>query len=171
MSWTAGILSGLGLFSDIAGNIGNIVAQQQMVQNQRRQLQIQQHAVDEQIRLTQRAQDLNVYLATQGQQASYLNARQLGFTHAEAQQMVGNARVVYGGVDTNPRALPTLPFYNVGANSLARATATVAQFKQGTTGFTLPQPTGFANPNYRAGTPRLTGARVQLDHNPGSSVA
>nr|ACO60024.1 VP2 [Sapovirus pig/AB23/CAN] len=170
MSWTAGVLGGLGLLSDIAGNIGNIVAQQQMVQNQKRQLQIQQHAVDEQIRLTQRAQDLNAYLATRGNQVNYLSARQLGFTHAEAQQMVGNARVIYGGVDTNPRALPTLPFYNVGSNSLARAHGVVAQFKHGTTGFTLPQPSGFANPNYRGTTPRLTGARVQLDHNPGASV-
>lgn len=171
MSWTAGLLGGLGLISDIAGNVGNIVAQQQMVKNQRKQLEIQQQALEQQVRLTQRGQDINAYLAIQAPQLAYNNARQLGFTHTEAQQLVGGAKVSYGGVEVTPRALTTLPFYNVGANSLSKATGVVAQFKQGTTGFTLPQPKGFANPNYLPNTPVLTAARVQIGHNPGQTEA
>lgn len=166
MSWTAGVLNGLGLFSDIVGNIGNVVAQQQMVANQRKQLQIQQKALDEQVRLAEQAQGLSFFLSTEAPNLQYASARRLGFSHNEARQMMGGTRVNYGGVNVDPRQLPTLPFYNSGQNSLARAQGVVAQFKQGTTGFTLPQPKGFSNPNYK---PVLTGARQQLGHNPGES--
>lgn len=167
MSWTAGVLGGLGLLSDIAGNVGNIVAQQQMVRNQRKQLEIQQQALNEQVRLAERGQNLSAYLTVNGPQLAYSNARSLGYTHAEALQMGGGARVSYGGVNVDPRPLPTMPFYNVGQNSLAKSVGVVAQFKQGVTGFTLPQPSGFANPNYGV---KLTAARVNIGNNPGQSV-
>ncbi|BBA54658.1 minor structural protein [Sapovirus GVII/Ishi-Im1-4] len=166
MSWTAGVLGGLGLLSDIAGNVGNIVTQQQMVKNQRKQLEIQQKALDEQVRLAERGQNLSAFLSVNGPQLAYSNARSLGYTHAEALQLGGGTRVSYGGVNIDPRPLPTMPFYNVGANSLARAHGVVSQFKQGTAGFTLPQPSGFSNPNYGV---KLTTARVNLGHNPGQS--
>nr|ACF94420.1 small basic protein [Sapovirus Po/OH-LL26/2002/US] len=166
MSWTAGVLGGLGLLSDIAGNVGNIVAQQQMVKNQRKQLEIQQQALNEQVRLAERGQDLSAFLSVRAPQLAYANARSLGYTHAEALQLGGGARVSYGGVSVEPRPLPTMPFYNVGSNSLAKAHSVISQFKQGTTGFTLPQPVGFSNPNYGV---KLTAARVNLGHNPGQS--
>lgn len=167
MSWTAGVLGGLGLLSDVAGNIGNIVTQQQMVKNQRKQLEIQQRALDEQVRLAERGQNLSAFLSVNAPQLAYSNARSLGYSHAEALQLTGGTRVSYGGVNVEPRSLPTMPFYNVGNNSLARAYGVVAQFKQGTTGFTLAQPIGFSNPNYGV---KLTSARVNLEHNPGQSI-
>nr|AGH15843.1 small basic protein VP2 [Sapovirus swine/WGP3/2009/USA] len=167
MSWTAGALSGLGLLSDIAGNIGNIVAQQQIVKNQKKQLEIQQQALTQQVRLAERAQDLTMFLNTNGPQLQYSAARSLGYNHLEAKQIVGGSRVSYGGVDVEPRPLVTMPFYNAGANSHAKAQMVVSQFKQGTTGFTLPQPQGFSNPNYQA---RLTRFRQNLEHAPGESV-
>nr|ADG26661.1 small basic protein VP2 [Sapovirus swine/F2-4/CAN/2006] len=168
MSWTAGALSGLGLLSDIAGNIGNIVAQQQIVRNQKKQLEIQQQALTQQVRLAERAQDLTMYLNTNAPQLQYSAARSLGFNHLEAKQMIGGSRVNYGGVDVDPRPLVTMPFYNAGVNSHARAQAVANQFKQGTPGFTLPQPQGFSNPNYQA---KLIGFRQNLGHNPGESAA
>ncbi|BBA54656.1 minor structural protein [Sapovirus GVII/Ishi-Im3-1] len=166
MSWTAAALTGLGLFSDIAGNIGNIVAQQQMVKNQRKQLELQQQALTQQVRLAERGQDLTAYLSTHGPALQYSSARALGFNHNEARQMLGGVRVSYGGVDVDPRALPSLPFYNLGANSLAKAQTVVSQFSTGTTGFTRPQPQGFSNPNYQV---RLIGYRQNLGHNPGET--
>lgn len=133
MSWTAAALSGLGLFSDIAGNIGNIVAQQQMVKNQRKQLEIQQQALTQQVRLAERAQDLTAFLTTEAPALQYASARALGYNHNEARQMFGNVRVNSGGVDVDPRVLPTLPFYNTGVNSHAKAQSVVSQFREGGT--------------------------------------
>lgn len=166
MSWFAGMLGTAGFLGDLAGQVGNIVAQQQIVKNQREQLRIYQQAINQQLQLEQRAQDLNYELSTTGPQLRYLKARQTGFTHDEALQLSGNHNVIYGGVSVDPRPLQSLPYYNQGNQLRMQATAIASSFRVGTPGFTKPQPTGFANPNYQ---PVLTGFRQNLDFNPGSS--
>lgn len=150
MSWFAGMLGTAGFLGDLAGQVGNIVAQQQIVRNQREQLRIYQEAVGRQLQLEQRAQDLNFELSTRGAQLRYVNARQIGYTHDEALQLNGNHNVIYGGVSVDPRPLQSLPFYNQGNQLRMQATTIASSFRTGTPGFTKPSPTGFSNPNYGA---------------------
>ncbi|BBA54664.1 minor structural protein [Sapovirus GX/HgTa2] len=148
MSWFAGMLGAAGFLGDLAGQVGNIVAQQQIVRNQREQLKIYQQAVTRQLQLEQRAQDLNYELSTRGPQLRYANARQVGFTHDEAMQLHSNHNVIYGGVSVDPRPLQSLPYYNQGNQLRMQAMTLASSFRTGTPGFTKPAPTGFSNPNY-----------------------
>ncbi|BBA54666.2 minor structural protein [Sapovirus GX/HgTa3-2] len=166
MSWFSGMLGTAGFLADLAGQIGNVVAQQQIVSNQREQLRIYQQAVGKQLELEQRAQDLNYDLSARGPLLRYTNARQAGFTHDEALQLGTNHNVIYGGVSVDPRPLQSLPYYNQGSQLRQQATTVASSFRVGTPGFTKPQPAGFANPNYQ---PMLIGFRQNLDFNPGSS--
>lgn len=166
MSWFAGALGTAGLLGDIAGTIGNIVAQQQVVANQRRQLEIYQQAVDKNLKLQDKMLEMNYELATSGPSLQYSAARKMGFNHLEATQMLGAHRVTYGGVDVEPRALTTLPYYMQNQQLQGQARSVVSQFTQGTPGFTKPAPSGFSNPNYNV---RLTGFRQDIQHQPGES--
>lgn len=166
MSWFSGALGTAGFLGDLAGTIGNIVAQQQMVRNQARQLEIYQGAVNESLKLQQRAQDVSVYLSTQAPVLQYGSARSLGLTHQEAQKVVSGHRVLVGGVDVDPRQLPSLPFFIQPTTHQSNGYATAARFAMGTPGATKPAPSGFPNPNYGV---KLTSYRQNLGHNVGES--
>lgn len=166
MSWFNNMLGVGGFLGDLAGAIGNVVSQQQLVGLQRKQLELYQHAVDKELQLKDQSLHMSYELSTRGPALQYQSARELGFNHTEAMQMTGGARVSYGGVEVGPRTLPSLPFYNQGTNLLAQSRSIAAGFHQGLTGYTGPQPTGFGNPNYQ---PRLIGYRQNLDHHPGES--
>ncbi|AAY40313.1 small basic protein [Sapovirus Po/OH-JJ681/2000/US] len=168
MSWFSGALGTAGFFGDLAGTIGNIVAQQQMVRNQAKQLEIYQQAVNKSLDLQQRAQDVSVYLSTQAPVLQYGSARALGLTHQEAQKVVSGHRILVGGVDVEPRQLPTLPFFIQPTGHQGAGHATSARFLTGTPGATEPAPPGFSNPNYGV---KLTSYRQQLDHSVGESNA
>lgn len=168
MSWFSGALGTAGFLGDLAGTIGNIVAQQQMVRNQRRQLDIYQKAVDKSLELQQRGQDLSAFLSTTSPSLQYMSARSTGLTHQEAQKVLGGQRILVGGVDVDPRPMSGLPFFIQPTSHQTTGYATAARFAAGTPGATRPQPVGFSNPNY---TPRLIGFRQNLDHNPGDSLA
>ncbi|BBA54644.1 minor structural protein [Sapovirus GVI/HgOg2-4] len=166
MSWFSGALGTAGFLGDLAGTIGNIVAQQQMVRNQAKQLEIYQQAVNKSLDLQQRGQDVSVFLSTQAPVLQYGSARALGLTHQEAQKVVSGHRILVGGVDVDPRSLPTLPFFIQPTNHQVSGRAASAKFITGTPGATKPAPSGFSNPNYGV---RLTSYRQDLDHFAGES--
>nr|AGH15839.2 small basic protein VP2 [Sapovirus swine/WG214C/2009/USA] len=168
MSWFAGALGTAGLLGDIANTIGNIVAQQQVVANQRRQLELYQQAIDKNLKLQDKMLEMNYELATFGPSLQYSSARKLGFNHIEATQMLGSHRVTYGGVDVEPRALTSLPYYMQNPQLQGQAHSVVSQFVQGAPGFTKPAPAGFSNPNYGV---KLTAYRQNIQHQPGDSNA
>lgn len=167
MSWFAGALGTAGVLSDIAGAIGNVVTQQQVVRNQAKQLELYQQAIDKNLKLQHDIIDANVMLATEGPTLQYNAARKVGYNHFEALALTGTHRISYGGVNVEPRALPSMPFYNQGTNLRTAAFAAANSFKTGTAGATRPAPAGFSNPSYGVVLKNYT---QMLDHNPGSSV-
>ncbi|BBK20257.1 structural protein [Sapovirus GVI] len=167
MSWFAGALGTAGFLGDLAGTIGNIVSQQQIVRNQAKQLEIYQHAVNKSLELQQRGQDVSAYLSTNAPSLQYMSARSSGLSHQEAQKVLGGHRILVGGVDVDPRPMATLPFFIQPTAHFDKAQRTTGVFRTGSAGHTLPQPRGFSNPNYNV---TLTSYRQNLTHQPGESV-